>query len=367
MLGKSWIGSLFIVDRKSVVFRRLRKRGEGEVKYHRVGNVWIVALILCVMLAASIFHLFSPSYLTLILAITAMVLSVTGIGKFTRDDATNDITGNPKESYLLFGIYVISIGILGTRALLDIRAVASSALLFLSAVLSPPESLAQEIRFKGYIDKAAVDKIELELNSGSYERLVITSEGGLQSEAVRMGQLIQSAQLKVEAKDYCLSACAAVVLAAGSSSEIAKDTVVAFHLSAASILLGVEGATFGSDDVDATLLDGAAELHQFYTDQNIDRAIFRHALYAHDVRCLKRDPSQPFGYAAEVGKELWIPSKDYLLNLGFPLVGFWPYSPKEAEKLLQSKGLGSLSYFIGADYRKLSELSSSRVIRACGS
>ena len=190
-------------------------------------------------------------------------------------------------------------------------------------LLFQSESSAQSYSFRGELNEQSVDKIIEDLRAGQYATIAISSEGGRDADAVRLGRFIHRNGIGVEAVGYCLSACALYILPASTNTIVQPDTVVAFHVSTASTYIAAELNPDLRDHIPVSLLEVYESVTSYYEEVGIDLALLRHSLIAHDILCVGYTDEFGSGAYVNVSREWWIPARQYLNQLGYNLSGSW--------------------------------------------
>jgi hypothetical protein len=197
-----------------------------------------------------------------------------------------------------------------------------TTVLTLAAVLA--SGAPNEVRFIGYIDRAAVDRFEASLHREGVDTVVLRSPGGIDLEAIRAGNIILDHGLNVRVEEYCISACASFMLPAGGRRIIEPNAIVSWHLTAATTCLLLECRSTRNPDR-RRLLTYLEPSLALYRRANVDPRIFTDQITAHDALCyLSRERDGRIEYSIRVGYEHWVPSRRYMDAIGLDVEGDWP-------------------------------------------
>ena len=85
-----------------------------------------------------------------------------------------------------------------------------------------------QLVYNGWIDGNLSDQIR-EFPATNLKTIVIDSGGGDVDSAIEAAELMRDHKIKLVVDGYCLSACASILLASGSSNSIKEGSIVGFH------------------------------------------------------------------------------------------------------------------------------------------
>jgi hypothetical protein len=84
------------------------------------------------------------------------------------------------------------------------------------------------LHYRGDVDQTFVNQIK-SFPANELKTIVITSGGGSVSAAIDAANLMQDHEIKLVVDDYCVSACASILLATSQRNIIREDSIVGFH------------------------------------------------------------------------------------------------------------------------------------------
>lgn len=184
--------------------------------------------------------------------------------------------------------------------------------------------------FKAAITEKSVDNVLALLRSRLITQIRITSWGGNEYDAARLGLALKRHGVEVTAEQYCISSCVVVLLSA-SKSVIADNTLVALHPSSYSTYEWARGSKSGVADLirkDSKRAYQALRSVGFSSEQlKLLRAAFSNAR----PRCA--DSVIIEGHVRSrifYERPLWIPTRQSLERAGIRVRGFWPASAQKA-------------------------------------
>lgn len=110
------------------------------------------------------------------------------------------------------------------------------------------------VLFDGYIGPNTIQQIAAIQGNHSIRRIVVRSYGGLLDQSLELANLVESQGIQVHVRDYCMSACIAVVLASEWATAN-REAVFGFHRT--SVITDVASSV--------TLYSTAAEQERFWS------------------------------------------------------------------------------------------------------
>lgn len=208
-----------------------------------------------------------------------------------------------------------------------------------------------KIIIAGTITEDTYKEFVKHLNASTNE-LIISSEGGKSKPALEIARIIQNRGIKVTARKLCLSACASYIWMAGSEKSVEKNTLLAFHGSALSLVSFYDMAViqrYGVSKSHEISQDAAAE-RDLYQSLGVDPQLLVVSSFARGLRCLRISERTDGSLAVNPAFEAigYIPTKSFLESYGVTVSGDnLPKDGADLKAILQSLNpTEPLPYFI---------------------
>ncbi len=194
----------------------------------------------------------------------------------------------------------------------------------------------------------------LEMYRGS--TVVVTSPGGDEGAAIRLGQEIHRRNLKVVVRDYCLGACAAYVMGSGTSTVVAPATLVAFMPNAVGVWPHIEQMSSEHRTPVEHMRRTRQEGLDLLSELDLDPQLLLDATEMSALLCLEfvSLPGGGEGFQYLSAASAWVPSRAHMEKLGWHISGYWPENSVEVGLLMaRYMGPGRLGRFgeVPTDYQ----------------
>jgi ATP-dependent protease ClpP protease subunit len=217
------------------------------------------------------------------------------------------------------------------------RCLMSSLLLLATVACSPAthgvKKEGDTIYFSGTISQEAADAI-VERASAEVHTLVVNSDGGDETAAIQIGNLVAQRGLTVVVDDKCHSACAQYVFVAAARKEISATGVVSCHHNSVGI----------SEDT-PRWLSGTA-LSRIGTVRIAASSLYQMAGVSLDFARACMTAVVPLCYCSKSGEDyiktgysVWIPTRRDFAKFGIAEVVGAPETVEAAAKIGAAKGL----------------------------
>lgn len=234
-----------------------------------------------------------------------------------------------------------------------LQVTASLLLIFLSSCKNEGNVSVSDgnVIITGTITEDTYEGFIKNLNSNTKE-LIISSEGGKSKPALKIARIIQKRGIKVTARKLCLSACASYIWMAGSERSVEKNTLLAFHGSALSLVSFYNKAIIQRYRVSKSheITQDAAAERDLYQSLGIDPQLLVVASFARGLRCLHISERTDGSLAVNPAFDAigYIPTKSFLESYGVAVSGDnLPKDNADLEAILQSLNpTNPLPYFI---------------------
>jgi hypothetical protein len=207
---------------------------------------------------------------------------------------------------------------------------------------SPPNAIitrpsASVIVIDGYIDSNASSRFEAVLDS-AVKMVILNSEGGVTSEALKIGLSIHTYRLNVKVRGVCMSSCANYLFISGKRKSVARDSIVGWHGGHAN---NPFGAATSSDAIQfrRDLFNKEQRLY-LITRAPIDLIVYSGFL-TNRIKFADGSEEQEFN--------IWVPPQKVLQRMGLNgLESFWhPGSPSAVAKVLDKHGIKDALVYTG--------------------
>jgi len=183
--------------------------------------------------------------------------------------------------------------------------------------------------------------------SASTTNLVISSEGGLSSSAIRLTNFLNSQRATVTLRLACLSACAHIIFVGADNLVVEEGAIVAFHHTATFNYMnyGTEARPFEHEVLER---ESAAEL-SYYAERDLDARFLLWPGIATNVSCIGFDPDRPAQQFVVVSQFGWVvPSRAEVENVrNARFAGWWPLSRQDVSNAFARVGGASLTFLSG--------------------
>jgi hypothetical protein len=185
------------------------------------------------------------------------------------------------------------------------------------------------LELRGPIDAAMRQRFQ-EMLGPEIRTVRITSQGGQIVEALRIAAIIQSREIDVVVKDFCLGACAQYIFVAGHQRRLEDQALVGFMYSiksAANVLAVASETLEVRNSIEALMGRLAYEEEELYRKRGVDPALLVDPQLALQPTCviLKRN-GEAIAWNTATNYLLWVPSREYLKAVGVEFEGDWARS-----------------------------------------
>jgi DNA-binding protein len=196
----------------------------------------------------------------------------------------------------------------------------------------------------GPTDAAMLAKLNDAVLAGT-KKIIISSRGGRESVALDIAEIIRKNGMELEINDACTSACAQYLMVAASKVEISENAVVSFHLNSFGILKMVDENDIKKFNIEE-LKNNRKRAENLYLKKGVSLTLLEESTYQVEPLCLQ---SNPQGEQLINKYDFWIPTENYLKNIGVKFQGFWPKNIKEAKNLAKLHYISSAKFKFGVD------------------
>lgn len=208
---------------------------------------------------------------------------------------------------------------------------------------------SSEVFLRGAISEDSAERVIAEILATPGATLVVTSAGGVEDSAIRLGEAIRDSRTKVVARGYCLSACAYYILPASPEPVIEPDTLVGFHTNTPGMVDLIEAAAPGSP----LLLRASATQFRavaLYQSLGIDTRLFNDAIAMSGIECFRfeRRSGEVVGATGDLRARVWMPTRAYLSLIGMKFADEWPASQSDAQVLINRRMRAGIVWRYGA-------------------
>lgn len=204
-----------------------------------------------------------------------------------------------------------------------------TAIIVLFVFFGKPAGEANTIYFNGEIDSKLVQLLH-DADMSIKKRIVIDSGGGNVQAALEAAEIIRANRLQVVVDGYCLSACAEIILAAGTENIVKPGSLVAFH-NLAGMWYYLDDYTRTHHDISLRNSIGyslAAQTVSLYKKSGLNPDIFVAAALRKGALCIGNlendDPDARI--FIRFTTEMYIPNEKSLNQFGWQ---FQKFSPEE--------------------------------------
>lgn len=176
----------------------------------------------------------------------------------------------------------------------------------------------------------------------------ITSAGGEVSPALDIADLVQSSGATVLVKEYCLSACASIILVAARKRSVEQGSLIAFHATQSGLLFAYQwskDANGHNFKQSATVSDRAKRERTIYSKAGVDVLLLLTPYIKRGRSCYRqvKQENGPIRFAVQTEYQAYAPSRETLEAFGLVFEGreafntdLSPTLMQQAPKLLQS-------------------------------
>lgn len=222
-------------------------------------------------------------------------------------------------------------------------------------VFSTELSACPEMR--GEINEHSKNDIikKIELNHAT--EIIISSPGGDESASIELGKYLRKNKIKVVVDGVCMSSCSQYILLPSFKSFISNGSLVAFHYSSYYIYEMFKDKNY-SEKIKRSAKLAHDQTFEMYKSSNIELEILRDSMIAIHPVCRISDDKMNMISLKTIG-EFWVPSADYMKDIGFNINGFWPKSEREAmntvRRFIKPNSIWRYGDISVAEFKKFSE------------
>ena len=181
-----------------------------------------------------------------------------------------------------------------------------------------------------------IDQLISSRPKNTIDRIVIRSAGGHADVGLKVADIVRRDNMDVEVNNYCVSACASKIFAAGKRKILSPNSIVVFHPSATGTSKVLVDSGIGKAGM--AFAPTAAGEHKLYRNLGINIDLLYHGVEAMIPVCVieifRKEKNDPFRYGVKWQYAGWVPSKQLLANAGMTNIeGKWPKNSSEAQGL----------------------------------
>lgn len=215
----------------------------------------------------------------------------------------------------------------------------------------------------GQINDTSVDKL-ISMRP-TPNTIIITSFGGDERAALKLGYFIFEKDISIVVKNYCQSACAHYILPASSDIHIEQNALVSFHSNMPGIYKTIEiaGPKFTAS-MDLELFN--KKFIEFYDLIKVDKEISLDAIKTLGMLCIDTaDQIVGFGDSFYYRASLWVPTREYMMQVGINFSGYWPENAEEVRDLVHEKSGGKSRWVYGPSKKEIRNYKYTRELQRC--
>jgi hypothetical protein len=190
------------------------------------------------------------------------------------------------------------------------------------------------VRIVGPITAKTAQRFAQITSQQDVRRLDISSMGGENLSALRMGRIIWDRHMTVIVSGICMSACASYIFLPAARRQVRPNSLVIFHHTANSLmeLARVHHETNLSKEYAAD----AQLAKQLLIARGVSLLLLYEPQVQMDPLCYAVIPTQLGKEVAYVsGSEGWVPPRESLAKAGVQVEGFWPNSIDEFARTMR--------------------------------
>jgi hypothetical protein len=169
--------------------------------------------------------------------------------------------------------------------------------------------------FTGDIDAATAERAETLMGDRRLTAMVITSDGGEVTAALRLARALRARSLLLVVKNHCISSCANFLFPAARTKAVAPDSILIFH---GGIAPGAFGGLFG-DGEERELL---SQTRSFFREIGVDGSITWQPPWRRDPRSGVRSLAQEWTATPAALRrhgvtgivDMWFPSPEAVIR-----------------------------------------------------
>ena len=171
----------------------------------------------------------------------------------------------------------------------------------------------------------------------NYATVVITSGGGLASNASRITDYFNSHGKKIRIEFYCASSCADIVFMGASKVEVADQALVLFHYTSS---YGYESyvRAHGAGNPSHSAKESKSE-QSFYLAHKMDQNFLYKIAYSVAPFCVERLKSDEAETVVYYRIAWAVPSRSEVETYRGKFSGYWPSSPAEVGQAMADRGM----------------------------
>lgn len=194
------------------------------------------------------------------------------------------------------------------------------------------------ITISGIIDTNTAKDVSSILND-HVKTIAIVSEGGDLDTSIEIGKIIRRNRLSIFISKYCMQNCASIIFLAAEKRFIENNAIVGFEQSATSLFAIARSR--GADTVKRKYEEFSIKETDYYHEMGLPEILLYLPFLQLGVQCYRElfgINGSPNDIRLDVKSLAWVPSSQYLRQLGINFSGFWPQTPAEFITAIRADG-----------------------------